>query len=275
MSASRALFLVRTVVDRARLAAFAARTDTLDDDLSYALHLGLRRGFGAAAPQPFRLMADPSGGRDVLFGYASDPEALHASGPSRGVSADETLPDPHGDWQVEEALAALFAAPFEAKAMPAGWRQGARYRFNLRIRPVVRYGARALAARKAENKKGETERDAFLVALERRDAAGGDRAADPRDRETVYRDWLAERLAPAAALDTMCLTSHRRIRTVRASKLKRDGTRPRRRFEGPETVVDGLLTVADPAAFAALLARGVGRHTAFGFGMLLLKPAGR
>jgi len=30
--------------------------------------------------------------------------------------------------------------------------------------------------------------------------------------------------------------------------------------------------VRDPTGFAALLARGVGRHRAFGFGMLLLRP---
>jgi len=35
----------------------------------------------------------------------------------------------------------------------------------------------------------------------------------------------------------------------------------------------GVLQVRDSAAFAALLARGIGRHRAFGFGMLLLKPA--
>jgi CRISPR system Cascade subunit CasE len=38
-------------------------------------------------------------------------------------------------------------------------------------------------------------------------------------------------------------------------------------------VFSGLLQVEDAAAFTALLARGIGRHRAFGFGMLLLKPA--
>ena len=37
----------------------------------------------------------------------------------------------------------------------------------------------------------------------------------------------------------------------------------------------GTLTVTDPQAFAALLSGGVGRHAAFGFGMLLLSPPGR
>ena len=37
--------------------------------------------------------------------------------------------------------------------------------------------------------------------------------------------------------------------------------------------MQGILTVTDSAAFAALLARGVGRHRAYGYGMLLLRPA--
>jgi CRISPR system Cascade subunit CasE len=40
-----------------------------------------------------------------------------------------------------------------------------------------------------------------------------------------------------------------------------------------DVTFEGELQVADAAAFAALLARGVGRHRAFGFGMLLLRPS--
>ena len=35
----------------------------------------------------------------------------------------------------------------------------------------------------------------------------------------------------------------------------------------------GILTITDAAAFSNLLARGVGRHRAYGYGMLLLRPA--
>ena len=37
----------------------------------------------------------------------------------------------------------------------------------------------------------------------------------------------------------------------------------------------GTLTVADRHAFAQMLARGIGRHAAFGYGMLLLSAPGR
>ena len=41
----------------------------------------------------------------------------------------------------------------------------------------------------------------------------------------------------------------------------------------PDVTFRGTLQVTDPDRFHALLARGVGRHRAFGFGMLLLRPA--
>lgn len=42
----------------------------------------------------------------------------------------------------------------------------------------------------------------------------------------------------------------------------------------PWALLHGTLEVRDPAAFMALLARGVGRHRAFGYGMVLLRPPG-
>ncbi|WP_083761830.1 type I-E CRISPR-associated protein Cas6/Cse3/CasE [Alkalilimnicola ehrlichii MLHE-1] len=45
------------------------------------------------------------------------------------------------------------------------------------------------------------------------------------------------------------------------------------RLVRPDALVTGRLTVRDPDTFATLVARGVGRHRAFGFGMLLLRPA--
>jgi CRISPR system Cascade subunit CasE len=42
---------------------------------------------------------------------------------------------------------------------------------------------------------------------------------------------------------------------------------------GPDVTFSGTLAVQDPAAFHGMLSRGVGRHRAFGFGMLLLRPS--
>lgn len=47
----------------------------------------------------------------------------------------------------------------------------------------------------------------------------------------------------------------------------------RRDFLAPQAKLGGILTVQDGTAFQTLLARGIGRHRAFGYGMLLLRPA--
>jgi CRISPR system Cascade subunit CasE len=44
---------------------------------------------------------------------------------------------------------------------------------------------------------------------------------------------------------------------------------------GPDAVLAGHLRVLDTSAFAELVARGVGRHRSFGFGLLQLRPAAR
>ena len=46
------------------------------------------------------------------------------------------------------------------------------------------------------------------------------------------------------------------------------------RLEGPDAWFRGTLAIVDPNAFAALLARGIGRHRSFGFGCLLIAPSG-
>jgi CRISPR system Cascade subunit CasE len=42
--------------------------------------------------------------------------------------------------------------------------------------------------------------------------------------------------------------------------------------EGPDATIHGTLTVTDPGVFTKFLARGVARHRAYGYGMLLLHP---
>jgi CRISPR system Cascade subunit CasE len=114
-------------------------------------------------------------------------------------------------------------------------------------------------------------------------------AGEPRpEREPVYRAWLADRLATAGGrLVAARMTSFRLgplVRRRHASPVARTATvdEPARRLPAtgrravarrPEIVFDGVLEVADPETFASSLARGIGRHRAFGFGMLLLVPA--
>jgi CRISPR system Cascade subunit CasE len=45
-----------------------------------------------------------------------------------------------------------------------------------------------------------------------------------------------------------------------------------KKLDRPQALVKGVLNIADSDAFNRLLARGIGRHRAFGYGMLLLRP---
>jgi CRISPR system Cascade subunit CasE len=43
----------------------------------------------------------------------------------------------------------------------------------------------------------------------------------------------------------------------------------------PEATFHGTFEIQDPTQFAAMLARGVGRHRAYGYGMVLLRAPNR
>jgi CRISPR system Cascade subunit CasE len=238
-----ALHLVRLPLDVRALAAFAIAERVDDDDRGYATHLAMRQRFGAAAPQPFRLFQEGPAGPHVL-GYATDAPAL--------LDAAALPP-------VDNRLDAVFPAPPLTRPMPAQWRQGARYAFEVRVRPVVRYGPQARAARVGDGKRGAKERDAFLAAVEKDGAA-------TVNREAVYAEWFRRQMAGAVRIERAAITQMRRL-TTRRSAHGRPGAA---RIEGYEAFLAGTLAVEDPDGFARLLVRGVGRHAAFG--MLALAP---
>jgi CRISPR system Cascade subunit CasE len=125
----------------------------------------------------------------------------------------------------------------------------------VRARPVTR--------RERPDGRGFRERDVFLLACERTGEGV------PVDRAEVYAGWLREQIGRTGGARVLAC----RLDAFRRSPvLRRDADRRLRAAEGPDAVLSGELEVADPDHFAALLARGVGRHRAFGFGMLLLRP---
>jgi CRISPR system Cascade subunit CasE len=89
--------------------------------------------------------------------------------------------------------------------------------------------------------------------------------ADGRTRETVYADWLQARIGDAAKIE------HARLVKIARTFVARGG----RAVEGPDAILQGALTIGDPGAFSLALSAGVGRHRSYGFGMILLRPAGR
>ena len=213
-------------------------------DPGFAMHCLLTESFGRdLAPKPFRVIIPRDRNQKCGTFYAYS-----------GSTADELLD-----------AAAAFADPLQSKilppssidgkTMPDSWGAGQRLGFEALIRPVVRCG-------RGSDRPGK-ERDAFQV-----EAECHPKGEMQRKREEVYVDWLSDRLAQRGArLEESRLRSFQRVRVVR--KLRKHAP------EGPDAVMQGTLEVTDPAMFADLVADGVGRHRAYGYGMLLLRPASK
>ena len=148
-----------------------------------------------------------------------------------------------------QAWAALDADGVASKSMPAAWRAGQRLHLEVLTCPVSR-------------KDGE-EKDLYLRALDRL----GDQAPP---RAEVYRTWFSRQWAGAVKLEQVDVQGMR----ARAPLLRRarNSGNLLRVVERPQALFGAEAVITDPGRFAALLARGIGRHRAFGFGMVLLSP---
>ena len=211
-------------------------------DPDHAIHCLLVECFGKnLAPKPFRVMT-PRGGRDgYLYGY--------------GAADAESLRDAATVFACPLQAGIIPADRIESKTMPTEWQSGRKLGFEIRVRPIVR-------PNKNSDSRPGRECDAFQLEAEQYG-----KGEMPRSREQVYREWLAKQLDTrgGAKLESATLQSFQRTRAIR----RRHG----RYSEGPDALMRGNLVITDGDAFANLLAQGVGRHRAYGYGMLLLRPA--
>lgn len=231
-------------------------------DEGRALHHLLTEAFGKGSTRPFRLMMAPRAHSATLYAYSQlDEETLCQTARETGTPDVLKLADP---------------GRLAVKAMPGNWRERRRLAFDVRIRPVRRL-VKPLEGWSRAGRRNElsgeplpqafrkgAEIDAFLVDRLRRFPEGEPEGIISPTREETYRTWLDERLRPAAELDPQCT---RMVRFNRATAERQA------RIEGPDATLHGELTITDGAAFSKLLASGLGRHTAYGYGMLLLRPA--
>ncbi len=223
-----------------------------DFDEGRAIHHLLAEVLGPRAVHCFRLLVPPRQSEGSLYLYS--PMAADALKAAADCCA----------WP--EHLDVLPLARLKSRPMPGTWAAGHRLGFDLRARPIRRL-RRDLDGLRGRFSRG-AELDVYLIeALQRFPDAPGGMAKERRTREAVYLDWLEERLAAIASLDRPAcrLARFRRARILRAN----------RRLEGPDATIHGTLTVSEPDRFGELLRRGVGRHRAYGYGMLLLRPPGK
>ena len=235
MTTTPTLYLLHTQPDTRLLAAWVARHHRryphAGNDLGDALHGLLRAAFGEHAPQPFRYLDERQG----LLAYTTlDAQAMAAQVALAAPLAAQTL----------GLGASGIHDGYRLRPFPTQWPRDHVLGFEVRVRPTVR-GARG-------------EQDAFLHEVAQ---AGGKNGATV-NRAAVYAQWLREHLA---------VQEGRPQQPWQGAVELLDERRQGHASEGPDAVLTGHLRVTDPAAFAHLLARGVGRHRAFGFGMLLLR----
>lgn len=245
------LHLLSFQPDLQRLMALAAREHLLPPggDLGYALHAVFAASFGDLEPKPYRLLlpGEPGGGPSGrLFAYAVAPLSELAA---------------HADAFANPAFSAPLAIAEAAdKPMPTDFASGTRLGFSVRIRPIQRTGAARDGSARAQ------ERDVFSPAQQL------DGESDHAARARLYAGWLTGQLGRdgAASVEHATVAALSRIRLF--ARDRSEPTKRNRSIDGPDATITGVLRVDDSAAFAALLARGVGRFRAFGFGMLLLRP---
>lgn len=239
------LHLIRVDPEPAECARWFAAEDLLPrdgEDDGYAWHALLCAVFGKAlAPKPFRVIARRGRTSQIL--------AYSGAAPAELVAAAREFADP----LALGAAGLATGAELAVKPVPA-FAAGRQLGFSLRMRPTVRVDRDGDRNRTAEI-------DAYVAALRT--------SPDTRpDRQAVYTEWLRSKLGAGGAR----MIDVRFDGEERAPVLRRDRDRSLRRVEGHAANVAGHLEVADADRFAALLARGVGRHRAFGYGMLLLSP---
>ncbi len=253
--------------------------ETWSVETGYLVHALLARLFGEDAPAPFDLPDDAADSGNALLHVLAygqhDMTTLTARAQARG------------DASALDAIAWAACASKPVPDFPPGHQLG----FRVRLCPALRMG------KHHPRFQCGAEIDPFLALVERTLAMrmvatpGTDPKALKREvladlpsREAVYRDWFSGRLGPAARLEHARLVSLRDARLWRRGKPAADG--PAGRMHGHArpnhsdrsligrraAVFEGILRVEDTDAFGTLLARGVGRHRAFGFGMLLLHP---
>ena len=232
------LHLVSLRPDLARFSRWAVEQGLLHSgvDDGYAWHALLAAAFGDLAPKPFAVR-ERTDGIELLGYVSSDPRQALGFGQDSAV-LDAIAPD-----------------TLRVRAQTE-----TRLSFQVRVRPVVR-------SRGGQGRGNGRELDAAVHA-QRADAGIA--------RMDAYAAWLAGELARdgASKLQAMRPERFRRSKVLRKGHGEGEGARPQVTVEGPDLTAVGHLKVQDGAAFCRLLARGLGRHRAFGFGCLLIAPPG-
>jgi CRISPR system Cascade subunit CasE len=216
-------------------------------DDNYITHCALRELFGSAAPGPFSLENRNGKHLRVLAYSTLSADDLQAAAQAFGSPMVYQIPD----WS--RAI---------SKPMPTGFSQGTRLGFEVRVCPVIRKAAAG------KYSSAGAEVDAFLSRVWEVD--------DPKvsiDRGDVYRDWLTDQFERSGAA-TLRSVQLKQFSLERVFRRDHGEHRQATTIKRPTATMTGDLEVTNGAEFIGLLRRGIGRHRAFGFGMLKIRRPG-
>jgi CRISPR system Cascade subunit CasE len=240
------------LADKSALARWGESVRVHTGDTGYLLHAAMRKAFGGHAPQPFVWLKER---REILgYGLAGENELRAALNAACGCGDNAWL-----------YRAFNLSTPC-CKPFPARWTPGDVLRFRVLACPIRRF-----KSIREDRTVRTQEKDAFLLDCEQSRREG----LPVPGREESYARWLTEQLTrdQAAVLRICRIQGIHMVRPVRRGKAGHDGAPFRLVGQRPEVLFSGELAVNSPEAFASLVARGIGRHRAFGYGMLLLQAA--
>ena len=209
-------------------------------DVGLAMHILLTSVFSKGTVQPYRVMSSARRSRGSFYAYtnATTDELV-------GIANLVIGPDSAGVLDLDA---------MSSRALPvveADQRVG----FDIKVRPTRRSNGHEADACLMHGREW-VDRDSYS-------SCDNDRVTTSI-REKTYSKWLAERLRGVADVN-MCRLAH--FRKSRAAF-----GRNRNAIHLPDATLHGDMTVLDPVAFQEKLRTGIGRHKAYGYGMILLRP---
>lgn len=211
-----------------------------DAELGYEIHAWLGAAFADIAPRPWRLLMDKHRPPRILA-YAP-----HAASAFQQRMIEFAEP---GVFQVCPEPQLMIAS----RSMPE-WQKGRKLRFQTLVCPV---------GRKA---RSGIEKDLFLIHADNQDST------QKLSRETVYCEWAEQKLDHySVTVNSIRLAGFRLVKQRRQTQTTK-GKRVFHHIVRPQALLEGEITIKDPHKFTLLLRHGIGRHRAFGFGMILLRP---
>ena len=225
--------LIDVRIDGRAMYSWAKAIGLIGADQGYIVHSLICAAYGSHRMQPFRMYNDQNSSQVRLLGYCA-------------ASAAELIAERQA---VAEPLVSAGFLSEVSKELPSTWKVGSTFSFNLLVSPVITISG----TRK--------QVDAFM------------RAPAGSTRDAVYAEWLKKRFDGKADIKQLTLKSFSLEKVARREMADENGKRPLgRTFTIPRAEFEGVISVVDSDAFESLFQNSIGKHGAFGYGAVLLRP---